>query len=93
MDRTAALALLRSQHEFPGAFEFRAVVRPAATGATVAAMVAAAGGGAVLEDVTERKSRMGNYVALRVRIRVQDAEIVLDVYEILRSIDGVLATM
>ena len=93
MDRETALELLRSQHEFPGPFEFRVVVRPAVTGVTVAAMVAAAGVGAVLEDVGERKSRYGNYIALHVRMRLPQAEVVLDVYEVLRSVEGVLTSL
>lgn len=93
MDRDAALALLRKQHEFPGPFEFRVVVRPTNAGTTLSAMAAAAGLEAKVESVTERRSRLGNYVALHVCIHVREAETVLDVYEVLRGIDGVLATM
>jgi putative lipoic acid-binding regulatory protein len=93
MERDAALALLRSQHEFPGAYEFRVVVRLAAAGATLSAMVAGAGSRGVLEHVTERRSRFGNYVALHVRLRVEDAEVVLDVYDVLRGIEGVMTSL
>lgn len=93
MDRDTALALLRRQHQFPGEFEFRVVVRPAESSATLSAMVAGAGEGAVLVDVTERRSRNGTYLALHVKMRLPTAERVLDVYEILRALDGVLATM
>lgn len=93
VDREAALTLLRNHHEFPGAFEFRAVVMPHATAAVVGAIVAAAGEGSRAEDVSERRSRNGNYVAVRVRIHVIDAERVLDVWEVLRGVDGVLTTM
>ena len=93
MDRDAALALLRSQHEFPGPFEFRVVVRPPASAPTLTAMAAAAGEGAVVEEVTERLSRNGNYVALHVRIQVPDAERVLDVYAVLATVEGVLTSL
>jgi putative lipoic acid-binding regulatory protein len=46
-----------------------------------------------LEEVTERRSRLGNYVALHVRLRVDDAEIILDVYDVLRGIEGVMASL
>jgi putative lipoic acid-binding regulatory protein len=93
MDRDSALALLRSQHAFPGPFEFRVVVRPPVAAATISAMVAAAGSDAALEELSERHSSGGKYVALHVRIRLSDAERVLDVYEVLRGVDGVMASL
>jgi putative lipoic acid-binding regulatory protein len=93
MEREAALALLRSQHEFPGVFEFRVVVRPAVAASVVTAMSAAAGEGASVREVTERHSKNGNYVALHVQIEVDDAERVLDVYAVLRVVDGVMASL
>lgn len=93
MNREDALTLLRNHHVFPGAFEFRAVVMPHATAAVVGAIVAAAGDGSRAEDVSERRSRNGNYVAVCVRIHVVDAERVLDVWEVLRGVDGVLTTL
>jgi putative lipoic acid-binding regulatory protein len=93
MDRDAALELLRNHHEFPGPFEFRVVVRPGATTSTVSAMIAAAGSEARAVDVGERRSRQGNYVALHVKIHVEAAEHVLDVYEVLSGLEHVLAKM
>jgi putative lipoic acid-binding regulatory protein len=93
MDRESSLALLRAHHTFPGSFEFRAVVLPHAAPAAIGAMVAAAGEGSRTEHVDERRSSKGTYVALHVRIFVQDAERVLDVWEVLRAVEGVLTTM
>jgi putative lipoic acid-binding regulatory protein len=93
MDRDAALDLLRRHHSFPGPFVFRVVVRPADAGTVVAAMVAGAGFAATVEDVEERRSRQGTYVALRVRIFLDDAERVLDVYEVLRVMKEVRASL
>lgn len=93
MDREEALALLRSGHEFPGAFEFRVVVPPAKKEVTVAAIVAGAGESATLERVGERLSRKGTYVALAVRIRLESAERVLDVYQVIGAMDHVLASL
>ena len=93
MERDDALELLRSNHDFPGEFQFRVVVRPPATAKTVTAMVAAAGPGARVAAVDERLSSKGTYVALHVTIEVRSAECVLDVYEVLGELDDVLAKM
>ncbi|MCA9494558.1 MAG: DUF493 family protein [Myxococcales bacterium] len=88
-----AIALLESQHEFPGAFEFRVVIRPAHRSSAVAALLAAAGGSDTLLEVSERSSSHGNYLALRVRVQVDAAERVLQVYEVMREVEGVLTIM
>jgi len=93
MEREQALALLESQHRFPGPFDFRVVVAPPDKELTVSAMLAAAGSSARMEEVSERLSRKGNYLALRVRIHLESAERVLDVYEVLSGFDHVLAAM
>jgi putative lipoic acid-binding regulatory protein len=93
MDRDEALSLLRAHHVFPGPFEFRVVVRPDHKTSTVTAMTAAAGLGARVVDLGERRSRQGTYVALRVRIEVESAERVLDVYAILGEMPHVLAKL
>ncbi len=93
MEREAALALLQSQHEFPGPFEFRVVVPPRQKELTVAAMVAAAGDDVQVLHLGERFSRTGKYLALQVRLEVDSAERVLDVYDVIRSLDYVLASL
>lgn len=91
--RQRALALLEAQHAFPGAFEFRVVIRPEGRGAALAALLAAAGGSEVLLDVTERPSSAGRYVSLRVKVRLERAEKVLDVYEVLREVEHVITVL
>ena len=91
MDRDSALALLDSQHEFPGEFEFRVVVPPNKKELTVSAIAAAAGGRVL--HVGERFSRTKKYVALQVRIHVGSAERVLEVYEVIKSLDYVYASL
>lgn len=93
MTREEALALLAQQHVFPGPFEFRVVVRPPVRGAVISAMVVAAGAAARLEHVGERASKHGKYVALAVTIHVPAPEQVLDVWEILKSVDGVVTSL
>ncbi|MFT6144138.1 MAG: putative lipoic acid-binding regulatory protein [Myxococcota bacterium] len=56
-------------------------------------MAAAAGDGARVLNVDERHSSKGTYVALHVNIEVAEAESVLDVYEVLGSMEQVLAKM
>ena len=93
MNRDEALALLAQQHSFPGPFEFRVVVRPPVRSTVVSAMVVAAGAAARLESVGERPSKHGKYVALAVTLHVEAAERVLDVWEILKSVDGVVTSL
>ena len=68
--RQRAIALLESQHAFPGEFEFRVVIRPPAKAAALGAVLAVTGGSVSLVAVTERPSANGNYLALRIRARV-----------------------
>lgn len=85
-DRAAAIALLEAEHTFPGTFQFRVVVHAAARDAVVAALTAAG----ELGEVTDRPSRGGKYLSLRVPLQLQSAEQVLDVYALLGDLDGVL---
>lgn len=91
--RQRMIALLESQHAFPGVFEFRVVIRPAARSAALGAVLAVTGGSGALVDVNERPSSAGNYASLRVKVRVEAATGVLDVYEVLRGVDGVLTVL
>lgn len=93
LEREEALELLRANHTFPGPFEFRVVVHPHAAQAAVSAMIAGAGPAAELVDVRQRESRTGRYLALCVALHVAAAERVLDVYEVLRAVDGVVTSM
>ncbi len=87
--RATARALLESGHEFPGTFEFRVVVRPAAVGTIVTAIAAAVGTG----EVDERRSSGGKWVSVRYRVDVRSAEDVLDVYAILRQMPEVVLSI
>ena len=93
MERGDALELLKSNHDFPGPFQFRVVVRPSFSASTVTAMAAAAGPSAKVLNVDERVSSKGTYVALHVHVDIESAERVLDVYEVLGTMDHVLANM
>lgn len=91
-ERERVLALLASQHTFPGPFLFRVVVRPPDRSRIVGLVEGAAGTDRLLH-VGERASRHGAYVSLRIRVQVDDPEAVLQVYDALRGIEGVFAVM
>ena len=91
--RERALLLLNNHHAFPGTFEFRAVIRPETRTTVVSAVMAAVSTPQPLRGLSERASRMGTYVSVRIRVEVVSAEEVLDVYEVLRALDGVLTAM
>lgn len=94
MERDRALALLDETHQFPGHYDLRVIVRPdaheAILGVVHAALVARAGH-VVASDT--RPSSGGKYLALRVRIHVETAAGVLDLYSELGQTDGVVMTL
>ena len=90
MTRDEARDLLLEQHSFPGPFEFRVVVRSATASPAVAAVAA---GGVRVDQVGERRSGRGTYVALHILTTADTADAVLDVWEVLRGIDGVVAQL
>ena len=90
MTRDEARELLESQHTFPGPFEFRVDVRPVAASTAVAAIAA---GGVRIEHVGERRSDKGSYIALHVKTYAASANEVLDVWEVLKGVDGVVAQL
>lgn len=85
--------LLEANHVFPGPFEFRVVVRPVHRSAVVTAVVTAAGGSDTLLGIDEKASAQGTYVSLRITVRADSADHVLGVYEVVRTVDGVLTVM
>lgn len=93
MEREDALELLRDQHDFPGVFKFRVVVRPESVGSVLSAITTAAGEKSTVREVQQRVSRKGNYIALHVDIHLPSAETVLEVYAILQGLDGVLTAL
>jgi putative lipoic acid-binding regulatory protein len=87
-----ARALLDANHTFPGPFEFRIVGVPEAREGVLAA-IAAALGAAAIEQVTDRPSATGKYVALHVRASVASSDAVLATYAALREVAGVRAIL
>jgi putative lipoic acid-binding regulatory protein len=88
-ERERSLELLQAQHAFPGPFGFRVVVSPSVRAEVLTAVSAISS----VSEVDERPSRNGTYVALRIRVVAASAEEVLEVYDILKKIDGVRAVL
>lgn len=91
--RERALVLLKNHHQFPGTFEFRVVIRPESRSAVIGAVLSALSTPEPLRGLSERQSRQGTYVSVRIAVEVRSAEEVLDIYEVLKAVDGVLTTM
>lgn len=91
-DRERVLALLREAHQFPGPFQFRVVVHPGREGDVVSAMTAALVAPAAPE-LSTRPSRNGRFLSLRATLRCESAEEVLEVYAILRRVEGVVTAL
>ena len=89
-ERVRVLALLRHNHEFPCAYNLKAIVR-AGESATVVSTVAATG--VRILSVDERESRTGAYLSVRFRVHVPSAESVLEVYDTLSRLDSVVTTL
>ena len=87
-----ALDLLAGAHTFPGPFELRVVAVPTSRDAVVDAVRAHVGDAAVTA-VTERPSRNGTWLAVRVVAHVDRPETVLELYAILRVVEGVVTVL
>jgi putative lipoic acid-binding regulatory protein len=88
--RERAVALLESQHRFPGPYEFRVVVRADGVSGVVSALAAAL---ARPSKVEERRSGTGKWISVHYTVEIGSAEEVLDVYDLLRQMDQVVLVM
>lgn len=89
-ERGRVLALLKHNHDFPGPYSLKAIVRAGDEAAVVSAVAATR---ARVLDVAERPSSKGSYVSVRLRLHAPSAEAVLDVYDVLSELDSVLTTL
>ena len=91
-DRKRAIDLLEANHVFPGDYPFSVIALNADS--VTAAVTAAAGSGHPdplgPEAHQIRPSSGGKYVSHRLTVRVAGAAEVLDLYAVLRSIEGVI---
>lgn len=72
---------------------FRIVVRPPAAAGVVSGVGAAIGATNQIDKVVEQPSRSGTYVSLRLHCTLSDAESILDVYDVIRNLEGVVMTL
>lgn len=91
-ERERVLALLRDAHRFPGPFQFRVVVHPGREGDVVSAMAAALTR-PTEPELSTRPSRNGRFLSLRATLVVASAEEVLEVYAILKRVEGVVTAL
>ena len=92
MDREETLELLRSQHVFPGPFDYRVVLDPGAREDALLAARDALSEGSV-EVMGSKTSSRGTYISLHLRAQVSSAEDVLRIYAALKEVDGVRSLM
>lgn len=85
--------LLEANHSFPCTYGFKAVTRPASVSTVLTAVTAAAGETLTVEDVTKQESRNGNWVSLRIKAHVSDADTVLRIYDVLGQMEEVVLTL
>ena len=93
MKRSESLELLKSQHCFPGPFDFRVVVKRGHKTEVVNAVLAASGDGALASDVQERASRKGTYLALVITVHLQDARQVFEIYDVIQGLPSVVTAL
>ena len=89
-DRETILESLRAVHDFPGKFLFKAIGPN--TEAFVTQVVQSTinlAGPHSAPDVDTRVSAKGNHVSVTVTVVLESAENVLEVYGLLRAIEGV----
>lgn len=93
MDREQRLALLADTHSFPGSYMLRVIVRPGGQTTLVTAIQAWCTEDNEIEHVEENPSAQGNWISVRVRIRVTAPQDILAVYEVIAQIDAVVMTL
>lgn len=91
MERDRALTLLAAQHSFPGPYQLRVIMEPAARASVLAALAAV--DDVELREVEDHPSRRGTWVSVRVTLMAGSAEAVLAAYASVRGIAGVQMTL
>ena len=89
-ERARMLALLEHNHTFPGPYSLRAISRASEPSAIVSALVAV---GAEVEGCNARPSKNGKYMSFHLVIRVNSAEDVLAVYQVVGALEDVLTVL
>lgn len=86
------IALLESQHEFPGPYAFKVILRnqPGSHEAMLAAVVAQTGL-ARHGELELRASSTARFVSVSFELHMPQAAAVLGVYRVLGSLDGVVS--
>lgn len=72
---------------------FRIVVHPPAAAGVVTGVGAAIGAANTIDKVVEQPSRSGTYISLRLHCTLDAAESVLNAYDVIRNLEGVVMTL
>ncbi len=87
------LALLESQHAFPGSYTFKIFYRnqPATGDAIVAAISSECGLAPEALTSSLRASSGARFVSMSLEVEIGSAQAVLDVYAVLKRLDSVIS--
>lgn len=89
-DRETILESLRAVHDFPGEFLFKAIgPNTEVFIAQVVQSVIILAGPQSAPNIDTRVSAQGNHVSVTVTVVMESAENVLEVYALLRAVEGV----
>lgn len=89
-ERARMLALLEHNHTFPGPYSLRVISRSSEPSAIVSAVSAV---GAEVADCTAKPSKTGKYMSYHLVVRVNAAEDVLSVYQVVGALEDVLTVL
>ena len=93
MEREKSLALLAHNHDFPGPYQLRIVVKGPDAALVVSKLGSSLQAPNKLVSINEKPSRNGKYTSLRVNAHLESPERVLELYEFLQAMDEVLTSM
>ena len=89
-ERSRMLALLEHNHTFPGPYSLRVISRSSQPSTIVSAISAA---GAEVSECTAKPSKTGKYMSYHLVVRVDTAEDVLTVYQVVGALEDVMTVL
>lgn len=91
-DEPRLIALLESQHVFPGPYTFKVLYRnQPGTGEAILAAIFATTGHALVGEPQQRASSTARYVSLTFDLHLPEARAVLGVYQVLGGMASVVS--
>ncbi len=88
--RETSLQTLEETHSFPCPYQFKVIGDNSEEFVARVAQVGVNVGGSEAEpEISTRESSSGNYVSVTMQLEVEQAEMILDVYDGVRELEGV----